>query len=75
MNYLDKYSPKGPKKVQYILFKELIFCKSRKDYKDSKLRAGFFKKIKFFFEIKDYDIIIENSKLQGISHAEYLKIT
>jgi hypothetical protein len=26
-------------------------------------------------ENKDYDIIIENSKLQGISIAEYLKIT
>ena len=75
MNYLDKYSPKGPKKVQYILFKELIFCKSRKDYKDSKLRGGFFKKVKFLMENKDYDIIIENSKLQGISIAEYLKIT
>jgi len=61
--------------MQYIIFKELIFCKSRKDYKDSKLRGGFFKKVKFLMENKDYDIIIENSKLQGISIAEYLKIT
>ena len=74
ISYFDKYGFVGPKASQLIQFKELLFLKSRKDFKNRALRSNFLKKIGNFSKNKNYITIIKNAKLKNVSIETFLNL-